>query len=525
MIRINNFKIREDLTEAEVINKCKIKYNLKEDTINSINIVKKSIDARNKEDIYYIYSLDVDIKTQKSYLECKRIKSDKNVIAIASKELPVLNITNDFEKPPVIIGAGPSGLFAALTFVDNGIKPIIIEQGKTASKRQEDVNAFLEKGTIDPLSNVQFGEGGAGTFSDGKLTTGINSVYSKKVLEYFVQFGAPKQILYLAKPHIGTDNLVVILKNMRKYIESKGGSFLFNEKVTDFEIVDNKITAVYCSKKIETNNVILAIGHSSKDTFRTLFSKGVNMEPKNFSIGVRIEHKQDMINKSQYGTSSKLNLPTAEYKLSCHLPNGRSCYSFCMCPGGVVIPSSSDENTVVTNGMSYFKRDLENANSALLVNVTPNDFGSTHPLAGLDFQHNLEKKAFELGGSNYFAPIQLVGDFLENKKSEKIGSITPTYAPGVTFANLHDILPEYISESLKLAIVEFDKKLKGFNSSDAILTGLETRSSSPVTIIRNEKMLSNISGIYPCGEGSGYAGGITSAAVDGIRCASMCATN
>lgn len=374
-------------------------------------------------------------------------------------------------------------------------------------------------GKLNTLSNVQFGEGGAGTFSDGKLTSGINSPYCRKVLEEFVNFGAPSQILYMNKPHIGTDNLINIVKNMREYIISKGGTFLFNEKVTDFEFTDSHISSVYCSKKIETDCVILAIGHSSRDTFEKLYEKGIKMEAKDFSVGVRIEHLQSMINDAQYGKITKLSLPPAEYKLAYHSKNGHSCYTFCMCPGGQVMASSSEEGTIVTNGMSNFKRDGKNANAALLVGINQLDYNGKSPLDGIYFQKDLEERAFKLGEKNYFAPIQRVEDFLANRKSDHIGIVEPSYKPGITLCNLNDILPGFVSSTLKEGILYFDNKLSGFAHPDSILTGIETRTSSPVRILRNENLVSNIDGIYPCGEGAGYAGGIMSAAVDGIKCA------
>ena len=522
MIRINNIKIYEDITNLEVFEFAINKVNIKKSDIIDWHISKKSIDARKKSDVHYIYSIDMIIKNEEYYLKRnnKLITKIKEAENLFKNEFHLKdNSTCHLSKPPVIIGAGPSGLFAALTLVQNGLKPIIIEQGKPVEERQKDVEVFRKTGFLNSLSNVQFGEGGAGTFSDGKLTTGINSPYCKKVLEEFVKFGAPEEILYLSKPHIGTDNLINIIKNMRNYIISKGGTFLFGEKVTDFEIINSTISAVYCSKKIETDNLILAIGHSSRDTFKKLHSLGVAMEAENFSVGVRIEHLQEMINLSQYGNLTNLNLPPASYKLAYHASSGRSCYSFCMCPGGVVIASSSEPNTIVTNGMSNFLRDGTNSNSAILVNVTPDDFSNSSPLAGIYFQKDLEEKAFKLGGGNYFAPIQRVGDFLNNTKSTYIGDVRPTYIPGVTLSNLNEILPNFVSTTLKEAILYFDTKLNGFANPDSILTGVETRSSSPVRIIRNENLVSNINGIYPCGEGAGYAGGIMSASVDGIKCA------
>lgn len=509
MIKITNIKIRADLSDDELFEKIYKKYKIDKNDVIKKRITKKSIDARNKFDIFYNYSVK---------LECKNENKIKNV-QIVKKEEPFKIIVNrKSSKRPVIIGAGPAGLFSALTLAQNGIKPIIIEQGKTVDERKKDVEEFQKTGKLNTLSNVQFGEGGAGTFSDGKLTSGIHNPLCKIVLKEFYNFGAPDQILYINKPHIGTDNLINIIRNMRNEIIKLGGEFLFNEKVTDFEFENSKVTAVICSKRIETDTVILAIGHSARSTFEKLYEKGVKMEKKNFSIGVRIEHKQSMINKSQYGEITKLKLPPAEYKMAYHGEN-RSCYTFCMCPGGTVIASSSEPETIVTNGMSVYARNGENANSAVLVNVTPNDFKGESPLEGMYFQKDLEQKAFKLGGSNYNAPIQRFEDFENNVKSTHIGEIKPTYKPGVTLSNLNEILPDFISKTLIEGIKYFDKSIKGFAHPDAILTGVETRSSSPVQITRNENKQSNIKGLYPCGEGAGYAGGIMSAAVDGIKCA------
>ena len=509
MIKITNIKIKADLSDDELFEKIYKKYKINKNDVTERRIIKKSIDARNKADIFYNYSVE---------LECKNENKIKN-IQIVKKEEPFKIIVNrKSSKRPIIIGAGPAGLFSALTLAQNGIKPIIIEQGKTVDERKKDVEEFQKTGKLNTLSNVQFGEGGAGTFSDGKLTSGIHNPLCKIVLKEFYNFGAPEQILYINKPHIGTDNLINIIRNMRNEIIKLGGEFLFNEKVTDFEFEDSKVTAVICSKRIETDTVILAIGHSARSTFEKLYEKGVKMEKKNFSIGVRIEHKQSMINKSQYGEITKLKLPPAEYKMAYHGEN-RSCYTFCMCPGGTVIASSSEPETIVTNGMSVYARNGENANSAVLVNVTPNDFKGESPLEGMYFQKDLEQKAFKLGGSNYNAPIQRFEDFENNVKSTHIGEIKPTYKPGVTLSNLNEILPDFISKTLIEGIKYFDKSIKGFAHPDAILTGVETRSSSPVQITRNENKQSNIKGLYPCGEGAGYAGGIMSAAVDGIKCA------
>ena len=373
MIRLKDIKINEDISNEEILKLACKKYKIKKDDVIKWHIYKKSIDARKKDNIFYNYTID---------MECKNEKNIKNVEYVEKEKNEEIKVNRKSTYKPVIIGAGPAGLFAALTLAQNGIKPIIIEQGKKVEERKIDVDNFRRCGKLNTLSNVQFGEGGAGTFSDGKLTTGIHNVFCKKVLQEFYNFGAPEQILYINKPHIGTDNLINIIRNIREEIIKLGGEFLFNEKVTDFEIEDNKIKSVICSRKIETDTVILAIGHSARDTFEKLYEKGIKMEPKNFSVGVRIEHKQKMINNSQYSENTKLKLPPAEYKLVYH-GNERSCYIFCMCPGGVVMASSSEEKTIVTNGMSRFLRDGENANSALLVNVTPNDFENVSPIAGI----------------------------------------------------------------------------------------------------------------------------------------------
>ena len=521
MIRISNIKIYKDITDEEVLKTAIKKYKIQKENITEWHISKKSIDARKKDDVHYSYSIDICVKSEEKFLKNKDISLIKKI------EQPKFELNLNKSVRPVIVGAGPSGLFAALTFVKYGYKPIVIEQGEQVEKRKKTVDNFINNGILNTNSNVQFGEGGAGTFSDGKLTSGINSPYCKTVLEEFVKFGAPEQILYLTKPHIGTDNLVNIIKNMRNYIIAQGGTFLFNTKFIDLETTNSSVSKVIvnhldtdATEKFDANVVILAIGHSSRDTFKKVYEKGLLLEPKNFSVGVRIEHLQSEINKAQYGTLTKLKLPSADYKLAYHDPSGRSCYTFCMCPGGTVMPSSSEEKTIVTNGMSYFARNGKNANSAVLVNVTPEDFKDCkNPLSGIDFQKDLEEKAFILGGSNYFAPIQRFEDFDKNIKSTFIGTVEPSYKPGVTLSNLNDIMPEFVSTTLKDGIKFFDTRLHGFANPDSILTGMETRSSSPVRILRDENLVSNISGIYPCGEGAGYAGGIMSAAVDGIKCA------
>ncbi len=508
MLRIDNIKIREDLAEEEIISFVLTKYKIAKEDVLAIRILKKSIDARDKKDIYYNYSLAVNVKKESKYPKFKKVEE---------KEEELIQVVRKSQWRPIIVGAGPAGLFCALTLVDHGFQPIILEQGASVEERMRFVEEYRNTGNLNERCNVQFGEGGAGTFSDGKLTTGISSPYIKKVLSYFHQFGAPKEITYLNKPHIGTDNLVYILKNIRDYIEKKGGTYYFGTKMIDIKRED-MIHVICENQEFKTDALVLAIGHSARDTYRMLQKNNFALRKKNFAVGLRIEHKQQMINESQYGTYSKLALPPAEYKLAYHNAE-RSCFTFCMCPGGEVIASSSEKGAIVTNGMSTFKRDKENANSAILVNILESDFASEDPLAGMYFQEKLEKSAYLIGGENGFAPVQRVEDFLLNRKSASIGSIIPTYKPGYTLSNLNDILPSFVAKTLKDGIKYFDTKINGFAHPDAILTGVETRSSSPVTILRNEVLESNIEGIYPCGEGAGYAGGITSAAVDGIKVA------
>lgn len=512
MIRLKEIKIRENLSNEEIFEKALAKNKLNKNEVSEWRIYKRTVDARKKDDIHYNYIFDVKLKNSK-----KEEKFQKVEEYVFHK----INIKRKSEIQPVIVGAGPAGLFAGIILIENGVKPIILERGKSVDERVKDIQEFITNRKFNVSSNIQFGEGGAGTFSDGKLNTGNTNIYSRKVLEEFVRFGAPEEILYTAKPHIGTDNLVKIIKNIREYIIANGGQVIFQEQVKDFEITNGKITGVYCSKKIETDAVILAIGHSARDTFKKIYEKQIAMQPKNFAVGVRIEHLQKDINIAQYGEQTKLKLPVADYKLVYHASNGRTCYTFCMCPGGTVMASNSEENSIVTNGMSNFARDGENANSAVLVNVNIDDYYKNTPLDGMYFQEQLEKNAYKLGGENYNAPVQRLEDFIKNQKSEKIGKVKPTYKPGYTLSNLNEILPDFVSETLKEGIQELDKKMHGFCDDDSILTGVETRSSSPVQIIRDKETLNsiNVEGLYPCGEGAGYAGGIMTAAIDGIRCA------
>lgn len=509
MLKIENFKVLDDLSKKDLYRLVLKRMKIDSDDVVSFRIKKKAIDARNKENIFYNYAFWIDVKDEDKYPNLARENDVQEEILIK----------RDSEYRPIIVGAGPAGLFCALKLVDNGFKPIIIEQGKSVDERVLDIEKFKSERILNPRSNVLFGEGGAGTFSDGKLTTGVSSPYIKDVLEYFYKFGAPEEILYEAKPHIGTDILRDVLKNMRKYIEFKGGEYFFETKMTDIlKNEDGEITVICEDEEFVTDSLVLAIGHSAVDTYKLLKDRDVKMAKKNFAVGVRIEHKQKMIDISQYGNKCKLNLPPASYKMVYHGAK-RSCFTFCMCPGGEVVLSSDKEGRVITNGMSYYKRDLENANAALLVNVLTTDLEGDDPLAGVYFQEKLEKDAYRLGGSNYNAPVQRVEDFLNNRPSSFIGSVKPSVKPGYTLTNLNEILPDFVSETLKEGIISFGKKIKGFDEADAILTGVETRSSAPLTILRDESLESSIKRIYPCGEGAGYAGGITTSAIDGIKVA------
>lgn len=507
MIRLTNISLP---VGADVFEK--IKHDIP--SAKNMQIVKKSIDARKKNDIRYVYSVDLCADDEK-----KLLRKHKNAQVPVYKPYKFPNAPKS-DKPVVIVGSGPCGLMCAYVLSENGHKVILIERGKCVEERKQDIDTFFKTGKLDVNSNVQFGEGGAGTFSDGKLTTGIKDERIKKVLSVFYENGAPEEIMYIAKPHIGTDNLFHMVASMRNKIIENGGEIRFSSCLTDI------ITANNCVKGCVINNdyeivcdkIVLATGHSARDTFEMLKNKGVEMQQKTFSIGGRIEHPQSLIGKAQYGEAYKM-LPSADYKLAVHLPSGRGVYTFCMCPGGYVMAASSEEGGVVTNGMSYFARDGENANSALLVNVTPDDAKSDDPLALMYMQREIEQNAYKVAGSTYKAPAQRVGDFLGTQKSE--ADVEPTYPVGVVWTQIDKVLPKFVSDAIKEGIVALDKKLKGFADGNAIITVPETRSSSPVRILRDETMQSNIRGLYPCGEGAGYAGGITSAAVDGIKAAEM----
>jgi len=493
-----------------------------EDNILKVKVVKKSIDARKKSDIFYIFSVDIFFNGS---VDEKNLLKRKNVSAV--KDFSYSFKKRSMKKRPVVVGFGPAGFMSALILARSGVSPIVIEQGKRVEDRIKDVDAFRNNAVLNPMSNIQFGEGGAGTFSDGKLTTGIKDLRCRIVIEEFVKAGAPEEILYYAKPHIGTDNLIKIVRNIREEIISLGGEVFFETEMIGFEEKNGVLENIVCKNcnnifKIDTDRIVLAIGHSSRKTFDMLYRKNINIEQKAFSVGVRIEHSQEFINKSQYGEFSKY-LPPADYKLFTHLKNGRGVYTFCMCPGGVVIGAASEKGGIVTNGMSFYNRDGKNANSAVLVGVTPKDFKSNHPLAGVAFQRKIEKKAFICGGENYSAPVQTVGDFFAGKATviyeNKFKGVFPSYLPNVSGGDFKEIFNDEICFSLREGIKVFDRKIKGFADENAVMTAPETRSSSPIRILRNERFMSNIEGILPCGEGCGYAGGIVSSAVDGIKCA------
>ncbi|MEW8958739.1 hypothetical protein MHOCP_05360 [Moorella humiferrea] len=485
------------------------------------SIYRLSLDARSREMIYWVYTLDARVKNEDRLL--KRHAGDKTVTrAVYPVYRPVQSGEEMLPHRPVIIGTGPAGLFAGLLLARRGYRPILLERGGDVDTRTKAVARFFEEGILDPGCNVQFGEGGAGTFSDGKLTTLINDHRCRFVLEEFVRWGAPREILYYYRPHIGTDILRLVVKNMRREITRLGGEVYFNTRVTDLIIKNEGLAGLVInnSEKLPAAVAVLACGHSARDTFKLLLERGVRVEPKPFSIGVRIEHPQELINLAQYKRFAGIKgLGPADYKLAYHAPAGRSAYTFCMCPGGSVVAAASEPGGVVTNGMSTYARDGENANSALLVGVTPDDFGSDHPLAGIEFQRRWERLAFRLGGENYHAPVQLVGDFLAGRPSEQLGKVRPTYRPGVALGDLKDCLPDYVVATLREAIAVFDRKVHGFALPEAVLTGVETRSSSPVRIWRDARGEAGVRGLYPAGEGAGYAGGIVSAAVDGLKVA------
>ena len=519
---LTELKVKIGYSEADIFQAIQKKYNIFKNEIENYEIVKESLDSRKKPDIFYSLNVAVEVKN------AARKKVFKlNDILVNHKGIEYKKV--DFQgKRPIVVGFGPAGMFVGLALAVSGLKPIVIEQGKEVFARQKDVDEFWKNRKLNKYSNIQFGEGGAGTFSDGKLASNVSNEYTKTAINEFILNGAPKEIFYSHSPHIGSDKLKEVVKNIREKIKSFGGDVIFNTKFENFEIDANgEISRVYARNvetdeklEFESNSLTLAIGHSAVDTYRLLDKKKFDLKQKPFAMGVRIEQLQEDINLSQYGKLDD-KLPSANYKLVEHLENGRSVFTFCMCPGGYVVASSSEEGTVVTNGMSEYARDGKNANSAVLVNVTPEDFGSNEPLAGVEFQHKYEKLAFELGGRDYSAPAEKVKDFLSGAENldDNFDKVLPTYRPKVKAADLSKCLPDFVVESLRLALPRLNKKIDSFAKDDNLLIGVESRSSAPVQIVRDENFMTKVKGLFVCGEGAGYAGGITSSAADGVKCA------
>lgn len=521
MIRVSGISVPLSTDFSRLRELCVKKLGIPERSLKTVRLSRKAVDARRRSDVHFTISLDITAQG-----EDKLLKRLKNAAAVSEDSYSVPVPDKLPENPPVIVGFGPAGMFAALVLALAGARPIVLERGYDVDSRVKAVETFRSEGRLDPRCNVQFGEGGAGTFSDGKLTTGIRDRRIGWILEQLVEAGAPGEILYLAKPHIGTDKLRGCVKSIREKVISLGGEIRFGARFCGYSEKDGRI----CSAEYEddcgmhtipADSLILASGHSARDVFGLLHSRKVTLSQKSFSVGVRIEHLREDIDRAMYGSfAGHPALKAADYKLAVHLPGGRSLYTFCMCPGGYVMAASSEEGRLAVNGMSCFARDAENSNSALLVGITPGDYGSDHPLAGMYLQRELEEKAFIAGGSDYSAPVTTVGGLLEGTVPDRFGKVKPSYRPGVRFAGPEEYLPDYVCAALREGIKAMGRKIPGFDSPDAVLTGIESRSSSPVRIDRDESLQSvSLRGLYPCGEGAGYAGGIVSAAVDGMKCA------
>jgi uncharacterized FAD-dependent dehydrogenase len=525
MLRITELKLPLDHADEELRPALVQRLGIDSDELLDFTLFKRSYDARKKStELQFIYTIDFQVRDEATLL--KRLSHDKHLTAAPDVSYKVVGqAPADLSERPLVVGFGPCGIFAGLLLAQMGFKPIILERGKEVRQRTKDTWGLWRKNVLNPESNVQFGEGGAGTFSDGKLYSQIKDpkFHGRKVLHEFVKAGAPEEILYVSKPHIGTFRLTGVVENMRQQIEALGGEVRFEQRVTDVLIEDGQLQGVELAsgERIDSRHVILALGHSARDTFRMLHGRGVYMEAKPFSVGFRIEHPQGLIDRARLGKyAGHPKLGAADYKLVHHAKNGRSVYSFCMCPGGTVVAATSEPNRVVTNGMSQYSRNERNANSGIVVGITPDEDYPGSPLAGIELQERLESHAYIMGGESYEAPAQLVGDFIAGKASTELGTVEPSYKPGVKLTDLADALPAFAIEAIREALPAFDKQIRGFSQHDAVLTGIETRTSSPLRITRDASMQSlNVKGLFPAGEGAGYAGGIMSAGVDGIRIA------